>query len=242
MIISYKDISLPPLDIDKKTRKVKIVISEMGSTDLDNDIIDEKAYDKTIMERGPMGTKQIHHLRDHDVSFSTGFISTFSELYTSGKQLIGLSELPDTVIGNDMYKLYDSGLVKEHSVGFQTVESIRGKSADDPRIITQIKLYEGSAVIFGANPNTPTLSVGKSLGKPEMIIKISERLKIIIKEIRNGSYSDKTFSLLELYQKQLEDSYAVLTTDTTEAGDKMPLLPVQGKTLNWANILLTIQN
>ena len=159
MNISYKSNSISPLDVDDKSRTVKVVISEMGSKDYDNDIIDHKAYDKTIAERGPNGTKQIHHLRDHDMSFGSGFISTFSELYTSGNQLIGVSTLPNTAVGNDMFSLYSAGLVKEHSVGFQTMDSIQGKSADDPRIITAIKLYEGSAVVLGANPNTPTLSV-----------------------------------------------------------------------------------
>jgi len=174
MDISYKDIMTAPLDVDNASRRVKVVISEMGSKDSDNDIIDPGAYNKTIAERGPKGAGLIHHLIDHNPSIGGGYLSTFSELYVQGNQLIGVSTLPDTTIANDTMKLYEAGLIKNHSVGFMTLKSIAPKDEGDARILTEIKLYEGSAVLWGANPNTPTLSVGKGTFNPDMITKIQK--------------------------------------------------------------------
>jgi HK97 family phage prohead protease len=237
MNISYKDIMTAPLDVDNTSRRVKIVISEMGSTDSDNDIIEPGAYDKTIAERGPKGSNIIHHLIDHNPSFSSGYLSTFSELYTSGNQLIGVSILPNTTLANDTMKLYEAGLIKNHSVGFQTMQSIAGKG-DEPRRLTQIKLYEGSAVLWGANPNTPTISVGKGQFHPDLISMICKQMLLVSKEIKDGKYSDEGFSLLQYYIKQLED----FKENTTTAAALKNVAPMPDKALPWQNILLNVLN
>ncbi len=238
MNIQYKDVATMPLDVDNTSRRVKVVISEMGSKDLDNDIIERGAYDKTIAERGPNGSKSIHHLIDHNPSFGSGFLSTFSELYVAGDQLIGVSTLPNTTLANDTMKLYEAGLIQNHSIGFQTIASIAPKSEGDARIITAIKLWEGSAVVFGANPNTPTLSVGKGMIDPDLIGKICKQMMLVSKEIKDGKYTDEGFSLLQYYIKQLED---FKESTTTEAALKN-VAPMPDTTLPWHHILLNVLN
>lgn len=221
MILSYKDVSMPALDVDPKSRRVKMVISEMGSTDLDNDVITPGAYDRTLAERGPNGKGLIHHLIDHNPSIGGGYLSTFSELNIVGNQLQGVSILPDTTIANDAMKLYDAGLIKQHSVGFQTVKSVAGKG-DEPRKLTELKLYEGSAVLWGANPNTPTISVGKGM-KAGALAQIREQMMLVANEIKNGKYTDQGFSLLVMYIKQLEDLEEQIDSDeTNRAADSNP--------------------
>ena len=221
--MQYKDISASTLDVDTTGRKVKIVISEMGSLDLDNDVIAPGAYDKTIAERGPKGKNLIVHLRDHNPSISEGLIGKFSELYVEGKRLIGIDDIPETIVGNDTLKMYQAGLINQHSIGFTTIKSedIKGKD-DSPsyRLITQVKAYEGSAVLWGANMNTPMLGIMKSEDKADIMKKISDQVKLIAKEIRHGKYTDQNFSLLEIYSKQLEDLYEAYKT--TPAADKAP--------------------
>ncbi len=239
MEIQYKDIMTLPLDVDNSSRRVKIVISEMGSKDLDNDIIEMGAYDKTIAERGPKGKNIIHHLIDHNPSYGGGFLSTFSELYTQGNQLIGVSVLPDTTLANDTMKLYEAGLIKNHSVGFQTMQSVAGKG-EEPRKLTQLKLYEGSAVLWGANPNTPTLSVGKGQFQPEMIPLICKQMLLVSKEIKDGKYTDEGFSLLQYYIKQLTDFYESTTTEA--AVSKPAPMPDNAQLFAEQLLLLTLQN
>jgi hypothetical protein len=134
-------------------------------------------------------------------------------------------------------KLYEAGLIKNHSVGFQTMESIAGKG-EEPRRLTQLKLYEGSAVLWGANPNTPTISVGKGAFNPDMITLICKQMLLVSKEIKDGRYSDEGFSLLQLYIKQLED---FKETTTTEAALKN-VAPMPDNALPWQNILLNVLN
>jgi len=56
--------------------------------------------------------------------------------------------------------------------------------------IYEVKLWEGSAVTFGANPNTPFTGF-KSVEERE------DRIKTLVKAIKNGSYTDETFGLIE---------------------------------------------
>ena len=56
---------------------------------------------------------------------------------------------------------------------------------------------------------------------------ISKKLLIVMKEIRDGKYTDKTFSLLELYARQLEDTHEFLTKEATEAAVAIAPLPDQ---------------
>jgi HK97 family phage prohead protease len=212
--MEYKSITGATADVDTASRRVKIVISEMGSKDQDNDIIAERAYDKTISERGPKGKNLIYHLRDHNASIATGLIAKFSELYVEGNQLIGISVLPDTVIGNDMLKHYAAGNINQHSVGFSTIASEQGKSGG-PRILKELKLYEGSACLFGANENTPTLSVGKSAISKKFDIEVE--IGLIYKEIKSGSYNNDGYELLNLRFMQLVDQVKYLVKPTQAA-------------------------
>ena len=105
-------------------------------------------------------------------------------------------KMPNTTLGNDTYELYKEGHITEHSIGFQTMKA-QAKSGYNE--ITEIKLFEGSSVLWGANSNTPTVDV-KSNFKSEVIDEIGKT----IKSLRNGKFTDETFELLELKLKQLQ--------------------------------------
>jgi HK97 family phage prohead protease len=159
-----KNISDGVKDVDTSSRRVKVAISQIGSKDLDSDVIDAGAYNKTIKERGPKGSNLIWHLTDHNASLKSA-IGKFSELSMEGDYLVGVTNVPNTTIGNDMMALYADGHINQHSVGFRTIKSepVNADKNNEYRLIKEILLYEGSAVLWGANPNTPTLSVGKDL-------------------------------------------------------------------------------
>lgn len=202
MNLSYKNLDGGVLDVDDKSRRVKVAISEMGSKDHDNDVIDQNAYTKTIKERGPEGKGLIWHLTDHNASLKSA-IGRFKELYTQGNQLVGVTDVPDTTLGRDMLEMYKSGHVNQHSVGFSPIRSEKsGKGEDAHTIITEIKLYEGSAVLWGANPNTPTLSAGKSLVKEQE--DILKEVEAILK-LKSAKVSDEMGELMEVREKQLLD-------------------------------------
>lgn len=206
-----------PFDVDDKTRKVKVALNKVGIKDFDNDVMDENAYDKTIQERGPKAKGLIWHLTDHYPSLKYA-VARFKELYMENKYLVGVTDVPQTTWGNDVLEFYKTGNINQHSIGFSTVkrEIIH---EDDPvkryAIIKEVKLYEGSAVLWGANEYTPTLSVGKSLTKEEAAEEYQKTLNevnSVTKLFRTGHLSDGSFELLEIKLQQLTDKLQHLFT------------------------------
>ncbi|WP_126244346.1 HK97 family phage prohead protease [Chitinophaga rhizosphaerae] len=197
--IQYKTLDGGIKDVDTQSRTLKIAIASFGEANLDRDrdIILHSAATKTIKERGPKGTNEIWHLTDH-VYLMEHALGKFSDLYVEGDYLIGISSPSRTRLGNDVMELYVDGHINQHSIGFGVIEEEQRK--DGVNIIKQIALWEGSTVLWGANANTPTFGVAKSLTKAEA----SSMLERTIKSLRNGHYSDETFSLLELQLKAIQ--------------------------------------
>lgn len=199
-------------DVDTVTRRVKVVISKMGVLDLDNDVIDTTAYNKTIKERGPKAANLIWHLTDHIPSLKNA-IGKFSELSVEKDNLIGVTDIPKTTWGNDVLEFYQTGNINQHSVGFRTVkdEPVNAGKANEHRLIKEILLYEGSAVLWGANPETPTLSVGKSYNFNDQEELKKEYLNILLeinnftKLFKTGHLSDQSFELMEIRVIQQTD-------------------------------------
>lgn len=211
--LERKIFDLKTLDVDAKTKSVKIAIAELESVDRDNDIFSLTAFDKTIKERGPQGSKEIWHMADHGYSLKAA-LSKFKELYREGKYIVGVSEYRDTALWRDtVWPLYEAGDINQHSVGFRTVKS--GQYSESVREITEAALWEGSAVLWGANPYTPTLGVTKSALSTEQIECEIKRYDLLIKSIKEGRF-DEDSSLLTLELKRLQQFTIDLTTISTQ--------------------------
>ena len=80
-------------------------------------------------------------------------------------------------------------------------------------------MFEGSAVLWGANPNTPTLTVGKSLTKEEITEqheKLSKELNLLIKSLKDGRYTDEAFEFIEIRFAQVNEAIkSLLSTEAT---------------------------
>lgn len=210
-MISFKSIDTvmdSVMDVDTERKTVKAVWSRMGNVDLDNDIMAAGCFNKTIAERGPNGKNQIWSLIDHKASLKNA-LGKPMELYVEGDTLIAVTKIVETEIGEDIIKLYNEGVITEHSVGFRTIKSTMDESTG-VRTISEVLLYEGSAVLWGANPETPTLWM-KSEHKdtPETLVKRLEKLSAAFK---NGTFTDETFSLLEIEIKQIQAQILALST------------------------------
>lgn len=221
-------------DVDTTGRRVKVVISEMGSKDLDGDVIDSSAYTKTIKERGPKGANLIWHLTDHVPSLKNA-IGKPMEMSSGNNQLIMVTDIPKTTWGNDMMEHYKAGTINQHSIGFRTIkaEPMNAGKPEEYRLIKEVLLYEGSAVLWGANPNTPTLSVGKSLSKEEAEKDFFETIKELSNFtllFKNGHLSDQSFELVEMKISQLTERLQLLYRNSTQPALKA-VEPQNGKEL-----------
>lgn len=222
MFYEIKTVSNSVMDVDDASRRVKVVISEMGNKDLDGDVIEQSAYTKTLKERGPKGVNLIWHLTDHNANLKSA-VGKFSDIYTEKNQLIGITDIPRTSWGNDVLEFYKTGHINQHSIGFKTIKSdiVNKGGKEEYNLIREVLLYEGSAVLWGANPMTPTLSAGKSLTKEEAedhFNKLNADLTLIFKSLKEGKYTDDTFGLLEIkmYQTQEQLKQLVSSTYTTQ--------------------------
>lgn len=198
-----KVFNLKALDVDAKTKSVKIAISEMQSVDHDGDVFEMSAWDKSIKEKGPEGTNEVWHLLDHTPR-SFAALSKFSELYREGIYLAGVSKYKNSFAWREVaWPLYEAGDITQHSVGFKTIKET--KSAEGHNIIQEAQLYEGSAVLWGAQPNTPTMQVVKSLMNldEDRDITAAEKIEEITKRIREGKFDEKA-ELLIIELKRLQ--------------------------------------
>jgi uncharacterized protein len=226
-------------DVDEKTRRVVNVLSEMGSKDLDNEVMDNGAYNKTIRERGPKAKNLVWHLTDHYPTMKNA-VAKFSDLYVEGNKLIGVTDIPNTSWGNDVLEFYVKGHINQHSVGFRTIkaEPVDAGNPGEYRLIKEVLLYEASSVLWAAHPSTPNLTVGKSLTKEEAADeygKLFDRQNMLLKSLRDGRFTDDTFELIEMESAQIQERLKQLfihintqpVVTTVEPKDTTPLEPVR---------------
>ena len=107
-------------DIDTTGRRVVIYGAAFGNKDRDRDVIVKGAFTKTIKEQGPAGIGEIWHLLFHDTSKG---VSRPSSMEQDNYGLLSVVPMPDTTMGNDTLKMYQAGLYKHHSIGYQIIKS-----------------------------------------------------------------------------------------------------------------------
>ncbi|MCT4135046.1 HK97 family phage prohead protease [Elizabethkingia anophelis] len=176
-------------DVDVKSRIVTGYLSAFDNIDHDNDIIVKGAFTKSINER----FNNIFFLYQHNWEKPLG---KFNKLVEDEKGLYFEAEIVETSYGIDQLKLYESGLVNEHSIGFQTIKSDTATSGT--RTIKEVKLYEGSAVTLGANSQTPFT------GFKSQFKDANDTISRIIKLMKNGNLTDDTFDQLEIALKYFQ--------------------------------------
>jgi HK97 family phage prohead protease len=198
-------------DIDEASRKVSFYLSAFDNMDSDNDIIRKGAFTKSINERGPLSNsnRKIAYLRYHNWEMPIG---KFLELGEDEKGLYAVGELGHSTLGEDALHDYKDGIIREHSIGFQYIKD-KINFIEDSTIekggyydIAEVKLWEGSAVTFGANEQTNVIEVGKTLSIEEKVAKsqsIALEIDLLGKAISQGKGTDDRLHSLEMKLKFL---------------------------------------
>lgn len=214
-LIEHKDFVGQIKDVDRKNRIVTGYLTAFDDKkDHDGDIATMGMFTKTIAERGPKGRNEIFFLNQHIWHQPHGKFAVLEE--QEGKGLYFESQkLPNTSYSNDAIELYAEGIVKEHSYGFVRLKEHYDKERD-ATIMKEVKLFEGSNVTLGADPNTPFTGF-----KSMTLNEINEKSSAIMKMLRNGSLTDDTFIQLEIALKQLQ-------RESFELGKKSLTEPLQG--------------
>jgi len=204
-------------DVDSKTRTVTGYFTNTGSLDSDMDIFEQGAFQKTISEWGPGGKNRIWHLWMHDAYEP---IAKPKVLKEDNNGVYFETVVPDTPTGQKALLLYESGDLNEHSVGFNTI-----KHEDDNekgvRTIKEVRMWEGSSVLWGANENTPTVGM-----KSEVVL---ERIEGLNKLLKAGSFADEVYELLLIEIETLKKAIASLEPASTT--------PAEAENFNIDNLL-----
>jgi len=237
-------------DMSSDKRSVAIYLSKFGNVDSDLDVIQKGAFTKSIQERGPSSdsNRKIAFLRYHDWEHVIGKFETLQE---DDYGLFAVGKLGNSTKGEDAWRDYEDGLIREHSIGFQYVND-KVKWVDDMTmasggyyLITEVKLYEGSAVLFGANEMTPTLDVMKGENKIEYAQKVSNDIEKITSAIVRGKGTDERLYELEMKLKYLNNQLLLLAQmepfDVKHSIDNEPKIVIENS-FDWNKVINTIKN
>ena len=189
-------------DIDEKMGIVKGYGSYFGNKDSDGDVIAKGAYQKTIQENG----ERVRYLWQHKMDKPIGKIK---EMYEDDKGLMFVAEIPKTTLGNDALELMKAGIVTENSVGILPIQK---QMKEGFREITEVKLYEISAVTLAANDQAKILDVK---GKVDIENEF-KRFDALAKLIRKGNISDDMGYAIESELLKLKSLFIDFTKPTDE--------------------------
>jgi phage head maturation protease len=104
------------------------------------------------------------------------------------------------------------GVIEElNSIGFNYIaDKIKQAKEGDQNIweIQEVKLWEGSAVVFGANSETPNLAIVKSQEDINLFLEdYNQRMEICIKAVMDCNLSQKFNNLFHLELEALKIGY-----------------------------------
>jgi HK97 family phage prohead protease len=190
------------IDADEKAGIIKGYGSYFGNKDSDNDVIMKGAYKKTIAENGD----RVKYLYQHDMNQPIG---KMVELYEDDKGLVFTAEIAKTQLGMDVVELMKTGVITENSVGIMPIQK---QNKDNYREITEVKLYEVSAVTLAANDQAKILDVKGNID----VNKLSKRYDNLCKLIRKGSISDEMGFAIEAELLKLKSLFVEFTKPVDE--------------------------
>jgi len=204
-LFKFKNIDLSVKDIDTAGRRVKIMLARFNNVDSDGDIITRGAFSKSIQERGPESqiNRKIKFLRYHDFEHQIG---VFKQLEESADGLIAYGDLGRSTKGNDAFLDYQDGIITEHSVGYQEINDKIEIRQDGIKMLKEVILWEGSAVTFGANSETPLFSVSKG-NSEEYLSKLNKKMLGLTNALKNGKGTDERLEAIEMNLRVCQTKY-----------------------------------
>lgn len=239
-------------DIDAKSRKVAVYLAHFGNIDSDNDMIVKGAFSKSLQERGcdSPSNRKIAYLRHHDWKMQIG---KWVELKEDENGLYAVGELGTSTSGNDALCDYQDGIIREHSIGFKYMQD-KLKWIEDASMekggywmVSEVALWEGSAVTFGANEMTPVLEIGKSEEKSLFIKNISDEMNTIIKALANNSRTDESLYGLEMRHKFLSSQLSEMAVMNVESYNPKEIIitpsapEIIEKSFDWSKVVSNLK-
>jgi HK97 family phage prohead protease len=213
--VSDSSISGVIKDVDIKTGTVTGYFAVFGNIDSDGDMIMPGAFKRTLTNN----YNRQKHLIDHVANTKSVLSGTKRGNLTLKEDSFGLyfeSKITPASYGKDVLIAYDRGDIDEHSIGYEVKKQ---QKADSYNELLELKLWEGSTVVWGANELAGVTGM-KSMTKPELVKK---QLDELLKDIKSGSLdTEELCDTLELTFKQLEQHIIDLSASSTQPAPVAP--------------------
>ena len=171
-------------DVDAKQGILTSYVSMFKNQDGHGDIISKGAYSNTIKE----DARRIRFLFNHNPNI---IIGKPLEMKEDAKGLLVRSQVTKAYNG-DYITLLEEGALCEFSVVIE-LQDYKANPKSEGYLIDRVKLWEYSAVTWGANPNT---SVESMKGQFDAIDNL----------FKNGSLKDDTFEMLVDVRNKLDEA------------------------------------
>ena len=172
-------------DVNEEKGIVKVRVSAFGNIDSYGDIMDSKAFNKTISDFKSSGKTRVKHLKNHNWNQAIG-VPLEMNVTSKGLEVVSKINLEKQLGAETFsdYKFYaDNGQTLEHSIGYSVVKEERSEE-QNANILKEINLYEYSSLDFlGANSETPLLDLKNMNMTPEELIKRIEDLETRLKAL-----------------------------------------------------------
>lgn len=195
-------------DVDTVGRVLSVYWAAFDNKDRDGDVIVKGAFKKTVKEQGPQGIAEQWFIKFHNPDLP--IVTPFELIEDNYGLLARLKMAEDIPVQDDTLKMYRDGHFKHQSIGYQ---KIKGQKKNDYQELTELKLYEGSVVLWAANPNATFVDIKSFMTQKD----ITKELELTIKGLRNGDYTDDGFALLEIKMRQLMQAAFDLSNSTPAA-------------------------
>lgn len=210
-MMEYKSIPVELKDLDMNEGIVTGYWAAFGNWDDGGDLIEQGAFKKTIKERGPDAKQpRVKFLFNHDRDQILGVPQVLRE---DDKGLYFEAKIVPTTLGSDMLKLYEAGVITEHSIGYDAITVKYDESQVTPwgpgRILKELRLWDGSAVTWGMNSQTPTLGMKDASGG---VARLQSHLSAMSRVLTQGTVTDETCEEIAREVERLTATITALKT------------------------------
>lgn len=179
-------------DIDTEKKAVVFAFSKLNDYDSDDDFTEKSAFDKTMKESGPEGSNRIRHVWNHDRKEAP--IGAIKRMWRDSEYAYVESTLLNNQRAVDIWDGYQNGAINEHSYWGKAFNS--GVNPKGGKILKEVKLFEVSTVLWGAQEKAKLVELIKSGEKPDKYF--TEMVKDLQSYVKKSKSSDEFLETLEI--------------------------------------------
>lgn len=186
-------------EINTSKKTVVFAFSKLNDYDSDGDYTEKTAFDKTMRESGPDGADRIRHVWNHDRKDLP--IGKPLRLWRDNEYAYAESKMLENQKALDAWDAYSKGAINEHSYWGKSYNT--GVNPNGGKIIKEVKLYEVSTVLWGAQEKAKLVELIKGGDKPEPWL--IEHLKGLQSYVKKSNASDEFLEVLEIELEKAMD-------------------------------------